>query len=515
MAQTGFTPIQLYSSSTPASAPAAGNLTNDTKGSELAVNIADGKLFYKDTSNNVQTLADKTWVGTVTNVSALTIGTTGTDLSSTVANPTSTPVITLNVPTASAVNRGALSAADWSTFNSKAPGVTFTSNYIPFGQGTTTLNQSAALTFDGTNFATTGAATAARFIPSGSTVPTNGMYLPAANSLGLSTNSATALYIGSAQNVTIGSAAPTAGQTLNASKAVTGSTNSMGIRSTGTVQSDVTSSARGFDSGMGTAAASFTLTNLIHYYAAPAAFGAGSTVTTQIGYYSETNLTGATTNYGFLAGNTAGVTAGKTNFAFFANNNIATGGGTTWNFYANGTAPNFMEGTLQCKTTIGVGNATPSTSGAGITFPATASASSNANTLDDYEEGTWTPGYAFGTPGTSAFTYTGGRLGTYVKVGNLVSCFFYLDNVTIVKGTASGSLNVTGLPFTVAGNTDYSGGVVTLTDSYPIGPQAFLTFTGTTTVGMRTAGGAATITAADFAASNTVFLRGVIQYLVS
>jgi hypothetical protein len=57
--------------------------------------------------------------GTVTSVAALTLGTTGTDLSSSVANGSTTAVITLNVPTASAANRGALSAADWSTFNGK------------------------------------------------------------------------------------------------------------------------------------------------------------------------------------------------------------------------------------------------------------------------------------------------------------------------------------------------------------------------------------------------------------
>jgi hypothetical protein len=56
--------------------------------------------------------------GTVTSVAALTLGTTGTDLSSTVANGTTTPVITLNVPTASATNRGALSASDWRSFRS-------------------------------------------------------------------------------------------------------------------------------------------------------------------------------------------------------------------------------------------------------------------------------------------------------------------------------------------------------------------------------------------------------------
>lgn len=58
-------------------------------------------------------------VGTVTSVAALTIGTSGTDVTSTVATGTTTPVITLNIPTASAANRGALSSADWSTFNSK------------------------------------------------------------------------------------------------------------------------------------------------------------------------------------------------------------------------------------------------------------------------------------------------------------------------------------------------------------------------------------------------------------
>ena len=85
--------------------------------------------------------------GTVTSVAALTLGTTGTDLSSTVANGTTTPVITLQVPTASAANRGALSAADWTTFNGKANAFTYTTSYIPYGQGTTTPNQSSSLTF--------------------------------------------------------------------------------------------------------------------------------------------------------------------------------------------------------------------------------------------------------------------------------------------------------------------------------------------------------------------------------
>jgi predicted heme/steroid binding protein len=64
--------------------------------------------------------ADRSWsVGTVTSVAALTLGTTGSDVSSSVANGTTTPVITLNIPTASATNRGALSSTDWTTFNGK------------------------------------------------------------------------------------------------------------------------------------------------------------------------------------------------------------------------------------------------------------------------------------------------------------------------------------------------------------------------------------------------------------
>jgi hypothetical protein len=55
MAQTGFTPIQLYYSSTTTNAPLAANLADG----ELAINITDGKLFYKDNANAVQVIAWK------------------------------------------------------------------------------------------------------------------------------------------------------------------------------------------------------------------------------------------------------------------------------------------------------------------------------------------------------------------------------------------------------------------------------------------------------------------------
>jgi hypothetical protein len=101
--------------------------------------------------------ADRTYsVGTVTSVAALTLGTTGTDLTSTVANGTTTPVITLNVPTASATNRGALSSTDWTTFNNKQNALTNpvtgtgTTNYLPKFTGASTIGNSQVVD-DGTN----------------------------------------------------------------------------------------------------------------------------------------------------------------------------------------------------------------------------------------------------------------------------------------------------------------------------------------------------------------------------
>jgi hypothetical protein len=104
------------------------------------------------------------------------------------------------------------------------------------------------------------------------------------------------------------------------------------------------------------------------------------------------------------------------------------------------------DGTVKATTTIGVGNATPAASGAGITFPATQSASSDANTLDDYEQGTFTPVMAFGGASV-ALTYNG-RDGYYTKIGNtvMITGWIYVDS----KGTSTGSATIDGLPFAAA-----------------------------------------------------------------
>jgi hypothetical protein len=86
-----------------------------------------------------------------------------------------------------------------------------------------------------------------------------------------------------------------------------------------------------------------------------------------------------------------------------------------------------------------------SVTGIGITFPGTQSASSDANTLDDYEEGTFTPSQGTGLTVVGTFSSSG----RYTKIGNLVTVNFRLDGTTSVACSSTGQLTGN-LPFSVA-----------------------------------------------------------------
>lgn len=121
---------------------------------------------------------------------------------------------------------------------------------------------------------------------------------------------------------------------------------------------------------------------------------------------------------------------------------------------SNGTTAlkvNTNEG-VQILNCLGVGNATPSTSGAGITFPATQSASTDANTLDDYEEGSWTPTIkGASSAGTSTYSV---QTGKYIKIGTLVFVTCY---VTWNTANGTGNLRIGGLPFAGSNAGVYQG----------------------------------------------------------
>ena len=159
MAASGYTPIQLYYSTTATNQPISANLLDG----ELAINITDGKLYYKDNVGTVKLLASNT---STVNVNTISFGSTGL----TPATATSGAVTVAG--TLAIANGGTGSTS--TTYCSLTTNVTgtlpvgnggtgitsLTANYIPYGNGSSAFQSSANLTFNGSTLAITGALTA-------------------------------------------------------------------------------------------------------------------------------------------------------------------------------------------------------------------------------------------------------------------------------------------------------------------------------------------------------------------
>jgi hypothetical protein len=117
----------------------------------------------------------------------------------------------------------------------------------------------------------------------------------------------------------------------------------------------------------------------------------------------------------------------------------------------------YYDGTNLVIDTQAVGTGALSLTRGQLKFPATQNASTDANTLDDYEEGSWTPVIG-GTGGTSGQTYSS-QQGRYIKAGRFVwtVCRVTLSN----KGTITTTAQIEGLPFTTSGFVNPGGAGVT------------------------------------------------------
>ncbi|NBS68633.1 hypothetical protein EBT31_06920 [bacterium] len=163
----------------------------------------------------------------------------------------------------------------------------------------------------------------------------------------------------------------------------------------------------------------------------------------------------------FLGGNYYN-DSGGTNRYLVSNAATAYGqvsGAHQWYTAPSGTAGNPISGanafvqvmTLDASGNLLVGVTSANASGgvlqlkSGITFPATQVASSDANTLDDYEEGTWTPSITFGG---ASVGMTGTFAGRYTKVGRAVTVNGIMALTS--KGSSTGIARIAGLPFTSA-----------------------------------------------------------------
>jgi hypothetical protein len=173
-----------------------------------------------------------------------------------------------------------------------------------------------------------------------------------------------------------------------------------------------------------------------------------------------------------------------------------------WSGAASGTAGNAITFTpfltIDKDKTLALQGATSAT-GTGIAFPATQSASSDANTLDDYEEGTFTPTDASG----AGLTLTTAR-GRYTKIGREVTCYI----VVTFPSTASGSgVAIGGLPFTSAnpygsGDAGFGGSISYTNTSSTF--SSFLAQNSTTATFYTNAGGA--VVNSTFSTKETQFI---------
>ena len=201
----------------------------------------------------------------------------------------------------------------------------------------------------------------------------------------------------------------------------------------------------------------------------------------QAGYTNTTG--GANTFFGWQAGYTSNTTNGSNVFVGYrAGKDITTGesnvvlGGfqgnqdslnilTASNYVVIADGDGNRQITMKEGQTLALDSAVPN-AGTGITFPATQSASSNANTLDDYEEGIWTPSYG---SGATSVTYGSVRDGHYRKIGSQVTIWFGIMTNSLTA-SASG-LTITGLPFTASSGAGSNGTVnINLATRWVSGP---------------------------------------------
>lgn len=150
-----------------------------------------------------------------------------------------------------------------------------------------------------------------------------------------------------------------------------------------------------------------------------------------------------------------------------------------------------------------------------LIFPAAQVPSANVNTLDDYEEGTFTITLTCATPGDLNVVYAT-RSAIYTKIGRLVSVNFVIQTSTFTRTTAAGGVMLTGFPFALSGITNAIGkldwsGITKATFT----EMSMLLPSGSVNAQIIASGSGvnrASILITDMPSGGTVYLAGSIQY---
>jgi hypothetical protein len=425
MAQTGYTPILLYSSSTVSQAPSASNLTNSTLGSELAINITDGKLFYKDNTNAVQVIGWKT-VPTSAGGTGLTSYTAG-DL---LYYASGTALTKLAIGTSTTVLTSSGSAPQWTAQSSLSVGTATNlagglAGSVPYqsGAGATTF-----LGIGAANTVLTSSGTAPQWstaLTVTSVTATNLKTSPAAANLDISGSTIAAA--GSNTNIDI-SVTP-----KGTGRLITTGFGTNGVANLGNNGNNL--SGGGYTHRISGRSISPDGSSWFSSYGA-VIFNAGSDYTGNARRYLLTNA------------------VDQRNFAIIRSVDATTdptlgNGGSVSSGFADFVITN--TGNVQ----VGTGNLVISTAGKGVDFSANSHAAGmTSDLLDWYEEGTWTPTLLCTDGAFTSVTYDPLRGGSYTRVGNVVhlQCYMRTDAVNNTVGRTADVI-IGGLPFAAVSGT--------------------------------------------------------------
>ena len=152
-----------------------------------------------------------------------------------------------------------------------------------------------------------------------------------------------------------------------------------------------------------------------------------------------------------------------------------------------------------------------------IKFPAVQNPSSDANTLDDYEEFSWTPVLTYSTPGNLSVTYSQ-QVGRGVKIGGWVILSGHIVTSAFSHTTASGDLRVTGNPFSAANITNLntigsvSWGGITKANYTQVCPRIAAGSNIVDFIASGSGQAASSVIAADTPTGGTVSLRFLIAF---
>lgn len=300
---------------------------------------------------------------------------------------------------------------------------------------------------------------ATSFTVTGSAIPTNGMYLPAANTVGWAINSALKLSL-NADNLVFAT-----GLGALLPDTITVLTNTMTDATNKSVRLSTKHYTNAEEPTGLISAVNTSTTNLISIGGGNVAQNAA----TQIDFYAAANTTTTTGTSKMSITNTGVGLGGQPATAFQIYNGVFRTGTTIANEHFDIDRDN-VDGFLrfngaQASSFCGYkfrirGADILRIEDSGVVglqigqlkFPATQNASTDVNTLDDYEEGTFTPSLQFG--GASAGVTYSVQSGYYTKIGRLVSVMIYLT--LTAKGTSTGSAQISGLPFSASVQTAIS-----------------------------------------------------------